>query len=329
MKYVKPIDPAVLPVHARSAIDEISSLFPGPIPDPIMLHACDPELLIGHWHMSKAVYFSGSYRREYKDIIAAGVSAANACSYCLEAHGSLVALNFEDVGRAIRLDSGEIISNPEQRALFEWARSTLSPGASKLNLPDLVNNRTEIVAVALIFHYVNRLVNVMLEDSSLMIPRIPGLKKLAMLMARPVLRRLGSQTASRPELITVADKGRFTWAADDPIILSSFCNFDLAVERSVAKLISDSTQQSISQVIQRWQGESMPIDRTWVDDAVVDVERKDQPAGRLALRTALDSQRVSEADVTAYQRVTDSDADLIKLVIWSSFLATKRIGSWL
>ncbi len=329
MKYVKPMDPADLPFNAKGTIDEIGTIFPGPIPDPIMLHACDPDLLIGHWHMSKAAYFSGSFRREYKDIIAAGVSVANACSYCLEAHGSLVALNFKDVGSAIRLNNGEIIENPEQRALFEWARSSSSPGAAKLKLPDLVDNRTEIVAVALMFHYVNRLANVMLEDSSLMIPRIPGLKKLVMLIARPVLRKLGSQTAPRPELITAADKDRFTWAADDPIILSSFCNFDFAVERSVAKLISDTTQRSISDAIQRWRGESMPIHRTWVEDVVIDVQSKDRPAARLALRTALDSQRVSDSEVAAYQRVAGSDADLVKLVIWSSFLATKRIGSWL
>lgn len=329
MKYVKPVEPANLPADARAVIEEINSIFPGPTPEPIMLHACNPELLIGHWHMSKAAYFSGSYRREYKDIIAAGVSAANACSYCHEAHGELVALNFEDAGSAIRRDSGALIANPEQRALFEWARNSLRPGVTKLEFPVLATNRTEIIAVALMFHYVNRVVNVLLEDSPMVLPKIPGLKKLVMLLARPMLRSLASKTTVRPAEIAHIGENEFLWSAGDPIIHSSFCHFDRTIERLVTTLIADSTRQLIEKTISHWHGEAMPIDRTWVAEAVSEVQSNDQPAARLALCTALDSQRVTDADVLAYQCVADSDADLIRIVIWSSFMATKRIGSWL
>ena len=236
-----------------------------------MLHACDSELLIGHWHMSKAVYFSGAYQREYKDIIAAGVSAANACSYCLEAHGDLAALNYKDVGTAIRRNAPTAIGNSEQRALFEWARNSLQPGMSKFDLPALADNRVEIVAVALMFHYVNRIVNIMLEDSPLMLPKIPGLKKVIMTLARPVLRNLASKTVERPGVINNIDLNSFDWAANDPVIQSSFCFFESATNRAIANVLSAPTQQKIIEKIQTWQGESMPMSRSWVEEAVVDV----------------------------------------------------------
>ncbi len=66
--------------------EEIESVF-GRVPNIFKTYAHFPPLLKANWEKFKAVMVGGSLRRALKEAIALVVSDANACQYCIAAHG--------------------------------------------------------------------------------------------------------------------------------------------------------------------------------------------------------------------------------------------------
>ena len=78
-----------------------------------------------------------------------------------------------------------------------------------------------------------------------------------------------------------------------------------------------------------WNGEEMPLSRSWVEDAIVSVSEEHKPAARVALLTALASHQVDQGTVEAFQRQQTEETDLVKVVAWASLAAVRRISQWL
>ncbi len=72
--------------EARPVYEEIEKAF-GRVPNIFKTYAHFPPLLKANWEKVKAIMMGGSLRRELKEAIALVVSDANACQYCIAAHG--------------------------------------------------------------------------------------------------------------------------------------------------------------------------------------------------------------------------------------------------
>ncbi len=66
-----------------------------------------------------------------------------------------------------------------------------------------------------------------------------------------------------------------------------------------------------------------------VEDAVADLSDDEKASGRLALLAALASYQVDEDLIKNFQQHFPSDEQLISTAAWASFVAAKRVGSWL
>ncbi len=320
-----------LPGGAAEAIAEIRDTFPGPVPDPIRLHAIAPRALEAYWHMSKAVYFSGNhFDREDKDIIASGVSASNGCSYCLEAHAGLVRMADRESGNGMAADDAGRIADVRRRRLFLWARATMRPDASEVRHPPFVAPQAaEVIGVALMFHYTNRLVNIFMPDSPIQLPPIPGLKRLVMWLARPQLRRLATREQPRPLPQSGLPSADFSWAERDAVIHSSFSAFDRVITQMGSVVASDRCRAVVLRALQAWRGTDGAHSTDWIEQQISALPPEDQAAGRLAMRCAIASREVTKHDIDQYQHDRPGDGSLVRLLMWSSFQATKRVGSWL
>ena len=78
-----------------------------------------------------------------------------------------------------------------------------------------------------------------------------------------------------------------------------------------------------------WNGEEMPLSRSWVEDAIASMGEEYKPVARLALLTALASHQVEEGAVEAFRKQRPTETDLVRTVAWASFAATRRISQWL
>lgn len=72
--------------EVRPIYEEIEKAF-GRVPNIFKTYAHFPPLLKANWEKVKAIMMGGSLRRELKEAIALVVSDANACQYCIAAHG--------------------------------------------------------------------------------------------------------------------------------------------------------------------------------------------------------------------------------------------------
>src|SRR3970040_1320975 len=119
----------VLPIY-----DEIEKVF-GRVPNIFKTYAHYPPLLKANWEKVKAIMMGGSLRRELKEAIALVVSDANACQYCIAAHGlALQQLGFsrQRIEALVKNLEGSGFQ-PKELKLLELARKSTKDANSVTN----------------------------------------------------------------------------------------------------------------------------------------------------------------------------------------------------
>lgn len=117
--------------------EEIESVF-GRVPNIFKTYAHFPPLLKANWEKLKAVMMGGVLRRELKEAISLVVSDANACQYCIAAHGlALQQLGFsrERIGFLVKNLEGAGFE-PKELKLLELARKS-TRDANSVNDEDI------------------------------------------------------------------------------------------------------------------------------------------------------------------------------------------------
>jgi hypothetical protein len=218
------------------------------------------------------------------------------------------------------------------RAIIQWALATRTSGAPALvNPPFSSQEAADVIGVAIIFHYLNRMVNVLLVETNL--PR-NALLKSAM---KRTLGWLYSGTARKvyrpgvsldflPDTPLPAD---LAWATPVPNVAGAFARFAAVVEQGGVLVLSPGVRSIIGKHVNVWQGEDMGISRQWVDRAIDVLSARDQAAARMTLLTALAPHQVDAVVIKAFRAHWPSDHELVSALAWASFTAARRIGGWL
>jgi AhpD family alkylhydroperoxidase len=319
VRYLRPLDYRNATGLARAAIEQMEQDFVvGP---PITVHLPNPELMTGIWSMARECLAAGGTRRARGEVVAAAVSRLNTCPYCLDIHSSM-------------LHSHGLPDAAEARAMAEWANATLTPGAGILAHPPFTPEEIpQMAGTALCFHYLNRMVNVFLESSPLLITRDGWMKQGAVRLSGRVLRsRLVNQHVAPGRFLAGASEAalppEFAWAAPNVHITGGILRFISAVEQAAEESVPPRVRECVAGHVEEWRGEGRGPDGRWLDDAVVTLGDHQRPAARLALATALASWRVDEVLVADFRVHQPSDRDLINLTSWASSVAVRRIASW-
>lgn len=111
--------------EVRPIYEEIERVF-GRVPNIFKTYAHFPPLLKANWEKFKALMMGGSLRRELKEAIALVVSDANACQYCIAAHGlALQQLGFtrESIDALVKNLEGAGFK-PKELKILEVARKS-------------------------------------------------------------------------------------------------------------------------------------------------------------------------------------------------------------
>lgn len=305
---------------------------------PVTLHHSVPRLMAGLWAVSREAYVADPPGRALREIVGASVSHINRCPYCVDVHVAM--LHGLGDGAAAQVLSGAAI-DPErledaQREAAAWAMATLTPAAAILRMPPFSeSDAPRIIGTALLFHYLNRMVNLFLEDSPLPIPASLGwLKRNAgIAFGRTVGRQvatLGAGAEPFPLFEAAAElPDEFGWARPDPRVAAAFALFAKVAEEAGAAFLDPEIRALVVREVDGWMGEPPGMGRGWVERAVSGLPERDRPAARLALLTAFASYQVTDADIAAFRDRDPSDAALIAVTGWAGFQAMKRIGGWL
>ena len=294
--------------------------------EPFTLHLPVPELLAGIWMACRETLLAGSGRRDAREMVAASVSALNRCPFCVDAHSiMLLGSSGHDYSKAL--------ADPFLRDTAAWASATRTPGSPILQKPPFsFEDAPAFKGTAVLFHYINRMVTILLGTSPL--PFTSGLpKRVSMQMAAwffgGAIRRPKEPGASLELLAEAPLPSDLFWAQPSKTIAGAFARFAHSIERSGAFALSAEVRAMVGNAVEKWNGSDPGINNLWCEEAISPLGVTDKTAGRLALLTALAPYRVDESAVHAFSDSFPGDDMLLSALAWSSFTAARKVGSWL
>ncbi|MQS06132.1 carboxymuconolactone decarboxylase family protein [Streptomyces alkaliphilus] len=277
----------------------------GVLAPPLALHSSAPEPLAACWLLlSRTLLTEGRVGRAVKEAVATEVSRANSCPYCVDIHQAAV----------------DTLPRPTPDTPGAEAAAWLRSGAGQGEpAPFGAGETAEIIGVALTFHYLNRMVNVFLDDSPVPAPaalRGPILRAVARTM-RPAGGSL--DTDADDDLLPGAPlPSELRWAKAAPAVADALARSVAAVEHAarwvphpVRALLTDRLADD---------GEGAPgPGRARLEAALAGLREPDHRAiGRIALLTAFSAQQLTGADVAAFREHHPDDRELVELTSWAA-----------
>lgn len=332
IQHVRPVPPGAADGLVAEVYRQGEAEF-GMIAPPMALHSPAPSVLAASWLMLReTLLVSGLVSRARREAVAAAVSLGNACPYCVEVHGTtLRGLGSRTDAEAILADRIDTVTDPDLRAIAAWAR-TSGVRDTATAAPVAGEQVPELLGVATVFQYLNRMVHVFLGDS----PLPPGTPDAAKGVARWVLARVMRPSAlvgrvpgaSLDLLPAAAPHADFAWAAPTPHVAEAFARAGAAIETQARDAVPEPVRALVLDHLATWSGRPSGPSRAWVHDAVSGLSERDRPAGRLALLTAVSSYQVDGGLLDDVRTQGADDAALVTLTSWSSLAAARRISTW-
>jgi len=323
VRHVRHVSP-VRPRHAAGLTADVYRQIErdfGMLAPPMSLHSPAPDVLAAAWTMLReSLVATTSVSRATKEAVASAVSAGNDCPYCVEVHDATLA----------GLGTADAAADAAAAAA-DWARASgTRAGAAARRWPVADAEAAQLIGVAVTFQYLNRVVNVFLDDSPLP-PNVPAGGRatagrvLGRVMRGPALR--GARPGDSLELLSPAPlPADLAWAAGEEHVALAFGRAAAAVEAAAARSVPPAVRELVTAELSTWDGRPPGLSRSWVDGPVRRLSTQDQSAARLALLVAKASYQVDDEIVAAYET---TDAGLVELVSWAGLAAARRAGTWL
>ncbi|GIH94906.1 carboxymuconolactone decarboxylase family protein [Planobispora siamensis] len=348
------------PVRPRAARGLVASVYAqaerdfGMLAPPVILHSPAPEVLAACWTLLReSLLADGAVPRAVKEAVATEVSAGNACPYCVDVHRETLRGLAGDgrgvIGAGLAGDDRDAAWSGSARAAA-WARAAGTRDTA-VRPPLHDGHVRELTAVAVTFHYLNRMVNVFLGDSPLPSNVPPGARGPAMrllgLLMRPAARRPVATGESRTLLPVAPLPADLSWARGTPYLEGAFARAAAAVEEGGRRSVPGPVRELVAATLADWDGRPVGLGRGWAAEAASALPPAQRPAGRLALLTALASYQVDGEVVGEFLRAESRERvlrpgsgerasraepgqrALVELTAWASLAAARRVGAWL
>ena len=315
------VDPAM-----RGRMKDAKSYVP-----PFALHAAVPTLLAASWTMLREALVEAHVDRFRKEVVATAVSRANACTYCVDAHSAaLHALGDAATADALAAGSAPLV-DPVLAPLVAWAAATRIATDPALRRPPFgAAEAPELIAIALCFHYVNRVVAIFLAPSPMPVAsaRLKGWLRRALgpVLGGTLTQRL-APGASLDFLPRAALPDDLAWARPHPVLADALGRAARAFDDAGTAHVPADVRALVAARVADWDGAAAPLDRRWLEDAVAPLPEAERPTARLALLTAFAPERVDDATLADCRRAGADDAALVATTAWASFTTARRLAA--
>ncbi|MCW3819146.1 carboxymuconolactone decarboxylase family protein [Micromonospora sp. DR5-3] len=293
--------------------------FLGPAPTFQALSAV-PQVLAATWALMREALLAGDTSRVDRELVAAAVSRANRCRFCVDAHVMLLhALGEHELAEVVA--RGGTPPEPRHAELVRWAEASRSPGAAEWTSP----YRPEVTGTLLAFHFINRIVSALLDPDLL-----PG-----GLQRSPVVRSVGgrlyARTAREPKepgrslpLLDAGPTAPPAWAGDSPVGVA-YASLRTAAMQG-ADLLGDVAHRIVTATVCWEDGRHPAQPAQWAADLIRDLPGADRVGTRIALLAAFAPSAIRAGDVALWRLSHPDDADLVRLVAYGAITATDHVA---
>lgn len=286
---------------------------------PITMHHLDPVLMSGVWSACRETLVAGP-DRSLKEAVAVAVSESNRCPYCVQAHTSFL----EGSG-------GDAV---EYRDAIAWAAST-GRQAGHPDVPKLPPASVPaVLGTVVMFQYINRMVNIFLDDSMMpVIGKVPLLGDQALRVFSSVVSgRIATIAVTPGAFLTpepeISLPAAFSWAAADRQVAGGLLRFADAARRAGAA-IDPEVRELVARQVSGWSGDVPGLGKAWLESAVAGLPGRLQPQARMALLVAVASWAVDEGEIAVFRKAGGDDLALLQTAAWGAYVAAERIASWM
>lgn len=320
-RYTRPLPPKAATGHVAEVYEQLSRDFGIDEPVTFVVLSSAPELLAPTWALMRESLIAGPGSRTGKELAALGVSLANRCPFCVDAHTMLLHAT-GDHALAERVARGERPANEEHARVLDWGRHTRVPGGVGAEpYPFPREHAPGYLGTAFAFHFINRIVSALLTENLLPgnAQRFRAIRSLAGRTLARTVRRPARPGASLA-LLDLPDPGEApAWADGTPVGLAYAALLRAAM--AGARLLGVEDQDLVEETLLDWDGSHPPLDLSGFPD------RRERPGARLVLLAALAPYRITDEDVAAWRRPEHTDQLLVHLVGYGAFLAVDRVES--
>ena len=299
---------------------------------PITMHHLNPSLMAGVWSACRESLIAGP-DRALKEAVAVAVSKSNRCPYCVQAHTSM--LRGSGDREALRAAEGNGSGNEPFRDVVAWAAATGKVSTQPPVAPFSSEQAPAVMATAVLFHYINRMVNIFLDDTMMpIVGKVPVIGDQALkIFSNVVSGRIVTVDVTPGIFLTAAPltalPDAFSWASGSPDVAGGLLRFASAVNAASSTSVDVGVQELVARAIAAWEGENQEPGKEWLSRMVAPLPQQKRPQARMALLAAMASWAVDDAEIAAFKRTGLGDRELLDTAAWGAYMAAERIAGWI
>ena len=293
-----------------------------------------PALMAGIWTAGReSVLVDDRLDRTTKEAMNAVLSQVNDCPYCGDMLISLVhAGGKHEAASEIFAANEAQITNTTLRQRLTWVKSISTPG-SRMDMPApfTAEELPEAIAALMAMSDINRFSHVVMDGSPVSAPLgLQGAKAAALRLFGSQLRATHLKPLTPGRALRLLPPASLPpdmqWAAPNPRIADALARLTAVVERESSGVVSREVRELVASNLQQWNGELMPLSRSWVDSEVAVLTGQDREIGRLALVLAKAPYQVDETLVDGVFNEDRSEERFIRILAWASFSSARRFA---
>lgn len=293
-------------------------------------HSRVPELFAGSWLGGREIVLvSDHVDRTTKEAMGATLSYVNDCPYCADMLVSLVhgSGNHKAASQILK-ESEENVSDPKLRARLLWARQVASNGPDEVGtMPFTAEELPEAIGTLFVLNYVNRVSHVLMDGS----PVGNELKNTSLRLFGYELRETTERPIQAGRGLDLLPKAPIPedmdWARPNSRIADALARWSAAVDREAASVISPNVRQLVLDRLEVWNGERMPLSRSWVEQEVEGLAGEEYHIAKLVLVVCKASYQFDDSLVQALMGENLDEERLIRILAFAAMSAARKLAN--
>ncbi|WP_207062064.1 hypothetical protein [Motiliproteus sp. SC1-56] len=292
-----------------------------------------PELLAAIWAAGReTILVDDRLDRTTKEAMAATLSTVNDCPYCGDMLVSLVhAGKQKDAAMRIFQCQEEQIEDGLLQERLAWVKAVGTPGATAPERVPFTNEQLpEALGSLMAMGDINRFSHVVMAGSPVSAPfGLAAIKAWA-------LRRFGDELAathrhpltpgSAAALLPKATLPEdMQWATPNPRIARTLTGWHAVIENEAAPQVPDAVRQRVMQQLKAWDGNAMPMSRSWVEDETAGLADDTRTLAKFALLLAKAPYQLDEALIWQTRYRFKHQEAFIRALAWCSYTASRFV----